>query len=529
MLTGLIRRSGRYSTRRVIPLDLQAHYGRREIVRALGTPFEKEAKKLHVRMWQALDDEFDKARAALGCEAHAGRETGPRPAPPTQSGPRIPHPWEALDRESFEWEIEKIEAQWRASDLDEAEYDAREGLRAQLEARLAAPVSELTAEDQAVLDLLKDATFKAEVAQQQAAFARSMPRPQRADSSTPSTTHGSARAHKGTSLSAVVDNWAAERKPKPRTVTRTRNIVSRFEAVAGALPVETFTKHHVLSFKDKLLQDGQTPGNINVLIPMLGTVFIHAMKKMHLIEVNPATGIGVADMRRAKEKRRAFSEAELTAIFESSIYTDNLRPQAGGGEASFWLPILALYTGGRQTELGQLHPDDVILEAYADQDGAEHKAWVIRFVENPERNQWVKNEGSERRVPVHPTLIALGFIDVAKRAIAEKRERIFPDITPNAQGELMGNWSKWFGRYRRKRCGLLTKDTPFHSFRHSFKHYARLSSINSEVHHELTGHETGDTGDDYGGLSFPLHPLVEAIKRYRVPGVPIPAPSPFLR
>ena len=34
-------------------------------MRALGTPFEKDAKKLHVRMWQALEDEFNKARKHL--------------------------------------------------------------------------------------------------------------------------------------------------------------------------------------------------------------------------------------------------------------------------------------------------------------------------------------------------------------------------------------------------------------------------------------------------------------------------------
>src|SRR4051812_5738708 len=62
MATGLIRRSGRYSTRRVIPLDLQAHYGRREIVRALGTASPDEARKLHARMWVTLDQEFDRAR-----------------------------------------------------------------------------------------------------------------------------------------------------------------------------------------------------------------------------------------------------------------------------------------------------------------------------------------------------------------------------------------------------------------------------------------------------------------------------------
>lgn len=120
---------------------------------------------------------------------------------------------------------------------------------------------------------------------------------------------------------------------------------------------------------------------------------------------------------------------------------------------------------------------------------------------------------------MHADLIAFGFIKFIERAKREERARIFPHIEPNSVGELMGNWSKWFGRYRRKECGLPGKDTPFHAFRHTFKHYMRLASVPNEVHNELTGHETGDVADSYGGLSYPLHPLVEAMEKYRVPGI----------
>ena len=333
---------------------------------------------------------------------------------------------------------------------------------------------------------------------------------------------------KGDSLTSVVDRWAAENKPEARTVKRTQNIVDRFEALYGKLAVQAVTKQHVLAFKDALIAQGQSPANINVMIPMLGTVFNYAADKLHLIQTNPAAKVRVTDKRRAKEKRRAFEIEEINAIFASPVYSQGRRPNAGGGEAAYWLPLLALYTGARQTELGQLHPDDVAEESYMDADGKEHSAWVIRIVENAERNQHVKNEGSERRVPIHADLIALGFLKVAQAAKAKRRARIFPAIIPNSTGELMGNWSKWFGRYRRKECGLTSKETPFHSFRHSFKHFVRLSHIPNDVHNEFTGHETGDVADAYGGLSYPLAPLVEGMKLYRVPGLKLPAPPPGL-
>ena len=189
---------------------------------------------------------------------------------------------------------------------------------------------------------------------------------------------------------------------------------------------------------------------------------------------------------------------------------------------------MALYTGARQTELGQLHPDDVYEEAYLDEEGGEHSAWVMRFSENEERGQKVKTEGSERRVPIHSDLIALGFLKVVAAAKAERRARIFHKINPTAEGELMGNWSKWFSRYLRKVCGVADDRVVFHSFRHSFKHYARACRLDKAVNDAITGHETGETGDDYGP-AYPLHPLVEGMARYRVPGFTLPPPPASLR
>ncbi len=92
----------------------------------------------------------------------------------------------------------------------------------------------------------------------------------------------------------------------------------------------------------------------------------------------------------------------------------------------------------------------------------------------------------------------------------------------------MGNWSKWFSRYLRKACGVADDRVVFHSFRHSFKHYARACRLDKAVNDAITGHETGETGDDYGP-EYPLHPLVEGMARYRVPGFTLPPPPASLR
>ncbi len=62
MPTGLIRRGARYALRRRVPKDLICHYGRAEIVRALGTADPKLARRLLPVQWVALDEEFDALR-----------------------------------------------------------------------------------------------------------------------------------------------------------------------------------------------------------------------------------------------------------------------------------------------------------------------------------------------------------------------------------------------------------------------------------------------------------------------------------
>jgi integrase len=491
MTTGLLNRGGRYATRRRIPLALVPLYGKAEVVRALGTSDRTEAKRLHALMWVSLDREFAAAQEAADKLA---AEVPPLPVGPSAK-------WRAMTPEQrAEWQREKDDYELGAIEADE---------RGQLE-----PVG---TQRGVVADAIAAARLRweAEAAAERAAFAemKATARP---------------KAPEGTALSAVMETMLKRRPVGARYEARVRKAIEDFQTLNGQLTVEATGKPHVLAFMEALVAKGQSPANANLLLGIVGTVFIYAMDHLHLITSNPAARIRLPDKRRDKDKRRAFEEPELQRIFHSRVYAEDLRPAAGGGEASYWLPLLALYTGARQTELGQLHPDDVMQEAYRDADDKEHVAWVIRIVENAARGQTVKNEGSERRVPIHADLIKLGFVRVAQAALANGQARIFPDIVPARKGILMGNWSKWFGRYRRKECALPAKDTPFHSFRHTFKHYARLSRIPNEVHNEFTGHETGDVADTYGGMSYPLHPLVEGMKQYRVPGLKLPALSPGL-
>ena len=46
-----------------------------------------------------------------------------------------------------------------------------------------------------------------------------------------------------------------------------------------------------------------------------------------------------------------FELADLRVIFSTPVFTQGERPKGGKGEAAYWLPLLALFTGARLGEL----------------------------------------------------------------------------------------------------------------------------------------------------------------------------------
>ena len=217
MISGLIRRDGRYSTRKVIPVDLQPHYGRREIVRALGTSDPAEAKRAHLDMLRILEAEFDAARRQVQTEAGSSQEVEASPladiSPTAVALVKIDSLREDRDRAAKDGELAMfMRAQRDALTMVQAmldgeveptrDYRELEGLRNALRAFLTRDNSFAIAAARKARTAVEEAPAK------------------------PAASVG-----KGDSLTSVVDRWAAENKPETRTVKRTQNIVDRFEAV----------------------------------------------------------------------------------------------------------------------------------------------------------------------------------------------------------------------------------------------------------------------------------------------------------
>lgn len=286
------------------------------------------------------------------------------------------------------------------------------------------------------------------------------------------------------------------------------------------------TKRDVLKFKNAMIDEGVTAANANAKLLCLRTLLGYAVENA-LLDANPADRVNVLDKDKDRRKRKEFDLATLTALFASPVYVADERPAQGRGEAAYWLPLIALYTGARLEEIAQLRPEDVREETYIDGDDQERKAWVIQIVQVD--GLTIKNASSERRVPVHADLVSLGFLAFAKEAIVALQPRLFPALKVNVYGRLGAKWAEWWSRYRRDVCGITDRRIVFHSFRHTFKSYARHVGMIEGVQRQIMGHSPGDTADEYGASRYSLHQLVEGMKLYRVPGLVLPSPPPAYR
>lgn len=110
------------------------------------------------------------------------------------------------------------------------------------------------------------------------------------------------------------------------------------------------------------------------------------------------------------------------------------RHRGGGGKAAYWLPIIALHSGARLSELAQLNVKDIVVQG-----GVK----CFRVIDGPEEGQSIKNAVSHRLVPIHKRIIELGFSDYIDTL--DRAGRLFADLRPDSHGVAGGLFSKWCG------------------------------------------------------------------------------------
>lgn len=532
-------KSGVYRFRRAVPPDLRPTIGKTEIVETLNTKDLTEAKRRVKEVGLRIDAMFDAARAG-NCGITIGDVQ------------QIAHSWKAEQLRLDEQErlakpafnatptatIDllncQIEQELRLRELklalDRRNYLPIEQTVSSLLQESGRAVDRRTEGFQAVCRALLEASI--DVLQEQ--INRSMgdwadtPPPSLRPHQSPSAAQR--RVSKGTPISTILERWIAERKPPSKTADEWRVAFKRFREVIGSdISIEDVSKDHVREFKQamqrmpRVLSPVQrrkplpdilsifeanpakelvTNTTINKQLGALSSVFSWAMDNGY-IESNPASRVRMS-IRSNRKTRIPYDDSDLMVIFHSTIYTGE---RSTGEPSTFWLPLMALWMGAREEELGQATVDDV----------REEGGYPYLRIDTIEDDQSTKNEGSQRSVPIHSQVAKCGFLDYVAALKAKGEKQLFPDLPVDKNGSHTSAWSKKINRFMRK-LGITDKRKVFHSFRHNFKDACRRGGIEEAVHDALTGHTNGSVGRSYG-MGYQVATLAEAMKKIDYPGL----------
>ena len=227
-------------------------------------------------------------------------------------------------------------------------------------------------------------------------------------------------------------------------------------------------------------------------------MFNHAVA-MDQLDINPFDKLKKHVVRGAKSvKRRAYEGHEITAIFSKPMFTgfegdgqQGYRDEPGTTivrDAKYWLPILGLFHGARLTELAAMPLAD--FRCVKRDDGE-----AIWFFDLTGRK--VKTAQSQRLVPLHPKLIELGWLVHVDALRQQGHAWLFPDLDHTNKNGAGHEFSKWWGNWSSKN-GFDDPSITYHSWRHTWKRWARESLVKEEMHDVISGHKAQTVGRGYG-------------------------------
>lgn len=320
--------------------------------------------------------------------------------------------------------------------------------------------------------------------------------------------HTPTSSNSGVSLKEALGYWESQAPRDPRTHKAHLQVIEKFSAQFPGISASSTKKSHIVQFKDTLLEGGLSPKTVEKYLGFLHAIF-QVCTDNDKLEFNPAAGVRVPRAKVSKKSRVPFTADDLNKLFSGEIHKDGVMPRSRGGKAHYWLPLLGLFTGARLEELAQLRIEDI-----QELEGHGHYLWVTDEGEQ----QGVKNESSRRRIPIHPTLVDLGFVEYVRSVHKSNELRVFPDLEADGNGNFSGSYSKAFGRYLDK-LGLSDPRLVFHSFRHGFIEACRECGIDAEHRDAITGHSQNTQAAKYGKEVYPLEPLFGAIQQVRYRGL----------
>ncbi len=295
--------------------------------------------------------------------------------------------------------------------------------------------------------------------------------------------------------------------PKSRTMT---NIYKN-------LPLEDFLD---IEIPEKKLLRSKT---INDRLKGLNRLFEYAALFHKTVGTSPFAKMKQNRNSRPSRERLHFTADQLNSLFLSEEYLSSSHEYSW----QHWQPLLALFTGARRAELGQLRIGDI-----------REKASIHYFnIADPTiLGNSCKSPSSFRKIPVHSELIALGLLDYKEWLKVDlglvDLDPLFPDLLP-----IDAPLDESFIPYTKVVSRWYSNDVPsapsylglhgivapegkllsFHSFRHTFNTRLNEERAPLDLLKRLKGHKSisGVTGDyDHSEQLQALQNTIELLGTY---------------
>ena len=310
----------------------------------------------------------------------------------------------------------------------------------------------------------------------------------------------------GPPFSIVVDKFLTETPRAARSARPLKVELLKFiSLIAGDRPMTAITKGDCRTYKEHLLSDRKLSMMTTAKhLSAVGAVFTWAALQGYVSGDNPIKGLTPSKkiIRKQMVKRRPFSDDELLRVFGSKEFLK----QRDTNPARYWIPVLCLFNICRREEAGQLAVTDIQEEG---------ELPFIRINDDEKLGQTLKNEGSRRRVPLHSSLIELGFLHYVEQIKHAGHVRLFPKLTKGNSG-YADPVGKWFGRLVTQE-GLLDEALVLHSLRHGGISKLTGAGCPHNICEMLAGHSAaGVHGQTYVHReTIPLSLLREGFEKLR--------------
>ena len=217
------------------------------------------------------------------------------------------------------------------------------------------------------------------------------------------------------------------------------------------------------------------------------------------VEVNFFEGMKLKKQIRQRDERDRFTEKEIKKIFQKHNYIEFTEVE-NHKYSNYWSPLISVFSGLRLNEICSLYLDNII----QDKVNGRKKIWCFNILEEPDRpDKHLKTLSSKRVVPIHDTLIDLGFIEFVEllKKRHTNRQRLFQELK-YGEGSYIRNVSYFFNKKYLPLLGLKTDKKNFHSIRHTVVDHLKQRLVDISFINELVGHHHGNIDLDRYGKGF---------------------------